>query len=142
MAELIQYCHVIHTASLTFAWENVYYYDCEFRIHMSKYPERSWAVILQQAWNLRLKDKIRHELFNDRSSHRQKSKEICKHFNKGKCHSGAGCHYEHRCQNCNKWGHGAHICRRRSETEKGSGPVAGGQVAPEASGGATPKRTN
>ena len=29
-AELIQYSHVIHTTSLTYTWENVYYYDREF----------------------------------------------------------------------------------------------------------------
>ena len=34
-SELIQYCHVIHTASLTYVWENVYFYDKEFRIHMA-----------------------------------------------------------------------------------------------------------
>ena len=33
--ELIQYNHIIHTASQTFAWENVYKYDREFQIHMS-----------------------------------------------------------------------------------------------------------
>ena len=46
-AELLQYSHVIHTASQTYVWENVYLYDKEFRIHMSKHPQRSWAVILQ-----------------------------------------------------------------------------------------------
>ena len=75
-AELIQYCHVIHTASLTYVWENVYFYDKEFRIHMSKHPQCSWAVILQQAWNLRLKDKLKFDNFSDCGKH-HKSKEIC-----------------------------------------------------------------
>ena len=35
-AELIQYNHVIHTASMTYSWNNVYAYDIDFRLHMSK----------------------------------------------------------------------------------------------------------
>ena len=57
--ELIQYNHIIHTASQTFAWDNVYRYDREFRIHMTcHHLHRSWGVILQQAWAMFLKDKI------------------------------------------------------------------------------------
>ena len=33
--ELIQYNHIIYTASLSFSWENVYLYDKEFRMHLS-----------------------------------------------------------------------------------------------------------
>ena len=112
-SELIQYCHVIHTASLTYVWENVYFYDKEFHIHMARHPQHSWAIILQQAWNLRLKDKLKHESFLDRGCN--KSKEICKHFNRGKCHSGMACHYGQRCLNCGKFGHGAHICRNKKQ---------------------------
>ena len=57
--ELIQYNHIIHTASQSFSWENVYRNDLEFRLHISKHhPNRSWSVILQQAWSMFLKDKI------------------------------------------------------------------------------------
>ena len=56
-AELIQYNHVIHTAAMTYAWNNVYAYDIDFRLHMARNPQRSWSVILQQVWNLRLKDR-------------------------------------------------------------------------------------
>lgn len=57
--ELIQYGHVIHTASQSFIWENVYRYDCDFRTHMSRHHMNcSWGVILQQAWSMFLKDKI------------------------------------------------------------------------------------
>ena len=45
-SELIQYNHIIHTISTTYVWENVYSYDKEFRIHLSKHPEHSWSVIL------------------------------------------------------------------------------------------------
>ena len=56
--QLIQYNHLIYTASLSFIWENIYRYDKEFRLHMSNYPQRSWSVILQQAWSIYLKDRI------------------------------------------------------------------------------------
>ena len=56
-SELIQYNHIIHTAALSFTWENVYLYDRDFRMHLSRYPNRSWSVILQQAWTMRLKDR-------------------------------------------------------------------------------------
>ena len=56
-SELIQYNHIIHTAALSFTWENVYLYDRDFRMHISRFPNKSWAVILQQAWTMRLKDR-------------------------------------------------------------------------------------
>ena len=55
--ELIQYNHLINTAALTFTWENVYLYDRDFYRHMARHPKRSWAVIIQQAWTMRLKDR-------------------------------------------------------------------------------------
>ena len=45
--ELIEYNHVIHTASTTYIWDNVYLYDKEFRLHMARNPQRSWSIILQ-----------------------------------------------------------------------------------------------
>ena len=56
--ELIQYEHIIYTTSQTYVWQNVYAYDKDFRIHISKNPLRTWTVILQLAWNMRLKDKL------------------------------------------------------------------------------------
>ena len=56
--ELIQYNCIIHSASLSFTWENVYSYDRDFRLHMSRHPDRTWSVILQQAWSLRLRDRL------------------------------------------------------------------------------------
>ena len=58
VGELIQYNHVIYSISLTYTWENVYAYDKEFRMHIARHPERSWAIILQQAWSMRLRDRL------------------------------------------------------------------------------------
>ena len=66
VTELIQYNHVIHTASHTYVWNNVYAYDQDFRIHMSKHPGRSWAILLQQSWSMRLQDRVH---FNDFYKH-------------------------------------------------------------------------
>ena len=58
VVELIQYSHIIHEAALEYPWENVYSYDREFRIHMSKYPTRNWGLILQQAWTLKMRQQV------------------------------------------------------------------------------------
>ena len=66
-SELIQYNHIIHTAALSYTWENVYLHDRDFRLHLSRFPNRSWAVILQQSWTMRLKDRNRHDESQGRS---------------------------------------------------------------------------
>ena len=132
--ELIQYNHVIYTAALTFCWDNVYAYDREFHMHISKFPSRNWGVILQQAWSMCLKDRIRQTADSTSAGNQQqqknKSSEICHRFNKGKCTYGMNCRYQHRCSlpKCGKYGHGAHICRRRHDansgwTESGKSPT-------------------
>ena len=127
--ELIQYNHIIYTASLTFLWENVYTYDREFCIHLNNFPQHTWSVILQQAWSMYLKDKLSHDnKFNSFSGHNNRhKKEACKRFNKGKCHEGLSCKYDHRCTvpSCGKFGHGMHICRKRNNAQPDAnhGPV-------------------
>ena len=123
--ELIQYSHDIHAASLTFIWENVYQYDKEFRLHLSRHPMRSWAVILQHAWNLKMKDRIGHGQHHDHREHKvgnnlnfpekgnkSKQAEACRRYNRGHCNFGANCRYEHKCSYCSKFGHGILGCRK------------------------------
>ena len=117
-SELLQYNHTIHMASTTYSWENVYSYDKEFRHHIARHPYWSWSVILQQAWTMILKDRVKTDgnyrgvsgFKNNRSGGGHK--EICKQFNRGKCTFGLSCRYDHRCAvpKCGKFGHGAHIC--------------------------------
>ena len=110
-SELVQYNHVIHTASMAYVWDNVYSYDKEFRLHLSRNPTRSWALLLQQAWSLRLKDRLRFE--NNITPERNNSGGGgCKRFNWGRCTYGANCRYEHRCFYCGKIGHGVVACRQ------------------------------
>ena len=72
-SELIQYNHIIHSISLTYVWNNVYSYDKEFRLHLSKHPERNWSVILQQAWSMKLRECLPRsgENFNNHRSNQQ-----------------------------------------------------------------------
>ena len=96
-SELIQYNHVIYTAALSYSWNNVYAYDIDFRLHMARHPLRSWAVILQQAWNLRLRDRHRDDQNRSGSEHRKnKRRDICFRFNQGRCTYGDRCKFEHK----------------------------------------------
>ena len=113
--QLLQYNHVIHSASQSFVWDNVYTYDIDFRIHISNHPERSLAMILQQAWSFRLKDRITNFRGQDNvveGPYRTNNWKVCFRFNKGKCPFGNKCKFDHRCEICNKFGHGAFSCRK------------------------------
>ena len=123
-SEIVQYNHVICTAAQTYPWDDVYRYDQEFRIHLGKHPERSWAVILQHAWNINLKDKLHAQNPQSRQgnngygSQKQNGKtksDLCYRFNRGKCNFGFNCKFQHKCGLCNKFGHGAHNCRKASK---------------------------
>ena len=120
-SELLQYNHTIHMVSTTYVWENIYAYNREFRHHISRHPERSWSIILQQAWTMLLKDRQRSDGsnsffqkggFGSGGHQNKKDREPCRHFNKGHCTYGLSCPYDHRCsvKKCRKFGHGVHIC--------------------------------
>ena len=125
VTELFQYGHTIHSAATAYHWENVSVYDKEFRQHIGRHPKCSWSVILQQAWTMILKDRIRNnsnQLFQRGNlpggCTNKKDKEPCRRFNKGKCTLGLSCKFDHRCSvpKCGKFGHGAHICRLRDQS--------------------------
>ena len=127
-AELIEYNHVIHTISLAYTWDNVYGYDKEFRMHMSRNPQRSWAMILQQAWSLRLRDRVHGNQVGQSTSgysggqqgaSRAKVNEPCRRFNRGRCNFGSNCKYEHRCTYCLKFGHSVLNCRKANHVRSG-----------------------
>ena len=112
--ELFQYEHIIHAASQTYIWENVYSYDKAFRIHISEYPDRTWSIILHQAYTTKLKEKLRGNEQNYFARKNTRNNSPCRRFQRGKWNFGINCKYEHRCTICNKYGHGAHLCRKRS----------------------------
>ena len=125
--ELIQYNYIIHSASQSYVWENVYAYDKEFRRHIECHPTRNWGVILQQTWTMLIKGRILvhgngkgsfHG--NDRSMGNGNTagprKKICFGFNQGKCTYSSRCKFEHRCGLCGKFGHGAFNCQKALNT--------------------------
>ena len=132
--ELLQYNHTIHTASTSYVWENVYTYDREFRHHIQRHPSRSWAIILQQAWAMILKDRLKNDnsVFqkgnwsNSSGKNNKRDREPCRRFNKGRCTFGLSCRYDHRCSvpKCGKFGHGAHVCRMRETVATATGTPA------------------
>ena len=63
--ELMQYSHTIFSTLLSYIWDNVYAYDIDFCIHISKFPGRNWGIILSQAWAMRLKDKLGKQIYHD-----------------------------------------------------------------------------
>ena len=127
-SELFQYNHTIHSASTAYICENVYSYDKEFRHHISRHPQRSWGVILQQAWTMILKDRLRNDnqYFQRGNGQKQnkRDKSPCRRFNKGRCTFGPSCKFDHRCsvKKCGKFGHGAHVCRLR-DTYQNQNPI-------------------
>ena len=115
LSELIQYNHIIHSISSQYVWDNVYAYDKEFRMHLARHhPHRSWSVILQQAWSMRLRDRLSKgdsswgssSSHSNHNHHKQKGKP-CRRYNRGKCNFGSSCRYDHRCSYgpCGKFGH-------------------------------------
>ena len=125
-SQLIQYNHVIHSLSQTYIWDNMYAYDKDFRIHMSKHPQRNWSIILSQAWSMRLKDRLHRNSDNvwtpNNANHKtgNNRSEPCHRFNRGKCSYGPKCKYEHRCNYCFKMGHSIVNCRKlQADREKG-----------------------
>ena len=118
--ELIQYNHIIHSAAQSFLWDNVSAYDIEFRQHMSRNPFRNWGVILQQAYTMCIKDRHRSEGSSSNSGWRggespaamMKKRKPCIAFQRGTCKFGSKCKWDHRCNFCNKFGHGTSVCRK------------------------------
>ena len=56
--EIWQYVHTINSAAVSFAWENVYYYDITFRQMMSERPKHSWAKMYSQLWHVAMCDPL------------------------------------------------------------------------------------
>ena len=123
--ELMQYNHTIYTASMAYQWDNVYAYDIDFRLHISRNPERSWGVILNLAWNTRLNEKLKPRGIAESTPPVANSaaptpntygpngkKKLCWKYNRGKCTYGFNCKFDHRCGVCFKFGHGAQVCRK------------------------------
>ena len=125
-SEIWQYVYIIHTTAAANPWDNVYYYDINFRELMASKPWRSWGKTYTQGWNMAFNNGSANVFTAGNSNHgasghnNQKSSskdwkdDCCWHFNKNRCkRSATECHYEHRCTYCAGWNHGYFNCRKR-----------------------------
>ena len=124
--EIWQYITVINTASLSYAWDNVYHYDVIFRQLMEFNPDRSWAVTYNQMWNLSMTNPLvsnqqhRKSFSNSNNGNvnsysggqpQKKKIDYCWSFNKGiKCKFGRKCKFIERCSYCDSPAHGVVSC--------------------------------
>ena len=105
-SELMQYSYIIHDASQSLPWENVYGYDIVFRRHMSKFPNQNWGIILQQAWAFKMHDRVSSNFERGHNNNRNRgansgcNRDVCWKFNSGKCMYGLSCKFEHKCAFC------------------------------------------
>ena len=119
-AEIWQYVYVINLAATSYTWENVASYDFTFRQLMAEYPDRSWALICNQMWNLAMREPVGKGFsFGGKSKDNYSRKasqrdDYCWRFNKNRCRFGAKCCYEHRCFYCDGAGHGVFNCNRKN----------------------------
>ena len=133
--EVWQYIYTIHSATSSYQWDNVAYYDYTFRQLMSERPKRSWAKTYAQLWQLALRDPISKasdvSTGSSGSHSNQKSKikdwrdRCCWRFNRtGKCDK-QPCNFDWRCSYCGIWNsHGANTCRKKGNAGKSNSPAS------------------
>ena len=129
-AEIWQYVYVINSAAATYVWDNVANYDYTFRQLMSCNPNRSWAKIYNQMWNLAMKDYIPRSNYGSSSAFQRgidngnytgnsgrkaRKPKYCWAYNRGNCKDGAKCKFVHRCSYCDANEHANHTCPKKSK---------------------------
>ena len=114
-AELMEYMDTINSAAASFTWDNVAYYDFQFRKMMDRTPERSWAKTSTQLWTYAMRDHLPKGGGEYSNGSKSGKKEHCWRFNsKNGCKkSAASCRFDHRCSGCGGRSHGFASCRKR-----------------------------
>ena len=101
-SEIWQYIYVIHTAASTNPWDNVYFYDINFRELMASKPWRSWGKTYTQGWNMAFNNNSgwhnagygssgsgtannNSSFCNNNKTQRSWKEDCCGRFNKNKC---------------------------------------------------------
>ena len=127
VAEIYQYIHTIHLASMSYQWENVAYYDYYFRKFMAENPQRSWGKMYTQLWSLSMRDPLRSgSAANNGSSFKNRqNSECCWRYNRNQCRkSNKDCKFEHRCSFCGIYNHTYLNCRKRRNDTTSSGDAS------------------
>ena len=123
-SEIWQYIYVIHTAAAANPWDNVYFYDINFRELMASKPWRSWGKTYTQGWNMAFNNASANHMsnsntntngnFNSTGKSKDWKDDCCWRYNKNRCkRTGSDCNYDHRCTYCAGWNHGFYNCRKR-----------------------------
>ena len=130
-SEIWQYIYVIHTAAAANLWENVYFYDINFRELIACKPWKSWGKTYTQGWNMAFNNNaaaaqshghqssvhqggMGYKNGGNFSGGKSWKDSCCWKFNKNKCNKTASdCSFDHRCTYCGIWNHGFHNCRKR-----------------------------
>ena len=102
-AEIYQYVHSINLAAASYSWDNVAYYDFQFRKIMSDNPQRSWAKVHTQLWSLAMRDAKPTDKSSTARNTNNNAKRgsfdkdsVCWRFNRNQCKK-QNCKFEHRC---------------------------------------------
>ena len=136
-SEIWQYIYVIHTAAAANPWENIYFYDINFRELMASKPWRSWGKTYTQGWNMAFNNGNTSNFASgssivnpNHSSGRSKDwkDDCCWRFNRNRCKkTGSDCNYDHRCTYCAGWNHGFYNCRKRLGKNSGKSGNGSGE---------------
>ena len=125
-AEIWQYMHTINVAASAYHWDNVASYDLTFRQLMAHKPQRNWAKLYHQGWNLSMREPLGRQnnagyavAATKNGKHHDWRDDCCWKFNKNNCNY-ANCQFDHRCTYCGGWGHGHYNCRKRLKKSKGN----------------------
>ena len=125
-AEIYQYVHSINLAALSFQWDNVAYYDYNFRHMMGLNPQHSWAKVNTQLWSLAMRDPKptekggRNSLGNNNKGSDNKES-YCWKFNKNQCTKNAAtCRFVHKCSYCGGNNHAFVNCLKRNKNKDNS----------------------
>ena len=136
-AEIWQYVHVINMAAATYVWDNVFYYDITFRHLMAQNPQRSWAKLYNNMWNLSMRETIakgtgynafatqgvRHSggahgdnVAGGSGPGPKRKPRYCWAYGKagaGNCKDGSKCKFVHRCSYCDEPDHYKNNCPKK-----------------------------
>ena len=143
-AEIWQYVYVINTAAMSYAWENVLYYDFTFRQLMHANPTRSWAKTYSQIWSLAMCDPI-HKNPGNGNSHGSRPglsgnnkfdwrDNCCWGYNKaGSCRRW-NCKFDHRCSFCGSFSHAKIACVKKRQSDSDRDNKSRGEHSPQSHG--------
>jgi hypothetical protein len=122
--ELFKYAKLIRTAAAkSEGWRT---YDTQFRMRQQRQPHRSWGIIDGELWTIYVMTPVQRgaqpSSFRAASQGKNQSgggrrAPLCYAFNGVTSCSRNTCKFDHRCSQCQGFGHGAHSCKQEPVSE-------------------------